>query len=59
MLACIPEDLYINSILYSWKIWRRIKFGSLVVCLHNRQIEIRQNFLLTYTYGDPVPNHQI
>ena len=35
-------------ILYSRKIWQRIKFGSLVVCLCNRQIKIHQNFLLAY-----------
>ena len=33
---------------YGWKNWRGIKFGSLVVCLYNRQIKIRQYFLLAY-----------
>ena len=33
---------------YSQKIWRGIKFGSLAVYLNNRQIKIRQNFLLAY-----------
>ena len=33
---------------YSQKIWRGIKFGGLAVCLCNRQIKIRQNFLLVY-----------
>ena len=33
---------------YSRKIWRRIKFGGLAVYLNNRQIKIRQNFLLAY-----------
>ena len=37
------------------------KFGGLAVYLNNRQIKIRQNFLLAYYYtcGDPVPNRQI
>ena len=48
------------TIPYSRKIWRGTKFGGLVDCLSNRQIKIRQNFLLAYMYmyGDPVPNHQ-
>ena len=48
------------AIPYSRKIWQGTKFGGLVDCLSNRQIKIRQNFLLAYMYmyGDPVPNHQ-
>ena len=46
-------------LLYSRKNWRGIKFGGLADCLSNRQIKIRQNFLLAYTYGDPIPNRQI
>ena len=38
------------SIPYSRKIWRGIKFGGLAVCLCNRQIKIRQNFLLAYIH---------
>ena len=33
---------------YSRKIWRGIKFGGLAVYYYNRQIKIRQNFLLAY-----------
>ena len=33
---------------YSRKIWQGIKFGSLAVCMSNRQIKISQNFLLAY-----------
>ena len=33
---------------YSRKIWRGIKFGGLAIYYYNRQIKIRQNFLLTY-----------
>ena len=33
---------------YSRKIWRGIKFGGLAVQSYNRQIKIRQNFLLAY-----------
>ena len=40
--------VYAIIVLYSWKIWRGIKFGSLAVCLSNRQIKIHQNFLLAY-----------
>ena len=36
-----------SVLLYSWRIWWAIKFGGLVVC-YNRQIKIRQNFLLAY-----------
>ena len=36
-------------ILYSQKIWRGIKFGSLAICLRNCQIKIRQYFILVYT----------
>ena len=35
---------------YSRKIWWGIKFGGLAVCLSNRQIKIRQNFLLAYIH---------
>ena len=38
--------LYHYKIPYSRKIWRGIKFGGLAVYLNNRQIKIRQNFLL-------------
>ena len=35
--------------MYSRKIWRGIKFGGLAVYnYYNRQIKIRQNFLLPY-----------
>ena len=40
--------IHYNHIPYSRKIWWRIKFGGLAVCLCNRQIKIRQNFLLVY-----------
>ena len=33
---------------YSRKIWRGIKFGGLAIYYYNRQIKIRQNFLLSY-----------
>ena len=33
---------------YSRKIWRGIKFGGLAVLYYNRQIKIRQIFLLAY-----------
>ena len=36
------------DVAYSQKIWRGMKFGGLAVCTSNRQIKIRQNFLLTY-----------
>ena len=36
------------AIPYSRKIWRGIKFGGLAVYYYNRQIKIRQNFLLAY-----------
>ena len=39
---------FLEEIPYSRKIWRGIKFGGLAVCLCNRQIKIRQNFLLVY-----------
>ena len=41
---------HIFHIPYSRKLWRGIKFGSLVVCLSNHQIKIRQNFLLAYIH---------
>ena len=37
-----------SRIPYSRKIWRGIKFGGLAVYYYNRQIKIRQNFLLIY-----------
>ena len=40
----------LHSLLYSRKIWRGIKFGSLAVFLCNYQIKIYQNFLLTYIH---------
>ena len=40
-------DVY-TLIPYSRKIWRGIKFGSLAVYYYNRQIKIRQNFLLAH-----------
>ena len=40
----------IGTIPYSRKIWQGIKFGSLAVYLNNRQIKIRQNFLLAYMH---------
>ena len=36
------------NIPYGQKIWRGIKFGGLAVYFNNRQIKIRQNFLLAY-----------
>ena len=45
----VRDEVYIFSVIpYSCKIWWRIRFGSLADCLSNRQIKIRQNFLLTY-----------
>ena len=41
-------ELYRAHIPYSRKIWRGIKFGCLAVYYYNRQIKIRQNFLLAY-----------
>ena len=38
----------LHCILYSRKIWQVIKFGGLAVYLCNRQIKIRQYFLLAY-----------
>ena len=38
----------LDNIPYSRKIWRGIKFGSLAVCLCNRQIKICQYSLLLY-----------
>ena len=38
----------IDMLPYSRKIWRGIKFGGLAVYYYNRQIKIRQNFLLAY-----------
>ena len=35
---------------YSRKIWRGIKYGSLVVYLRTHQIKIRQYFILAYIY---------
>ena len=44
----LPMDALVK-VLYSRKIWRGIKFGGLAVYnYYNRQIKIRQNFLLTY-----------
>ena len=37
-----------HALPYSRKIWRGIKFGGLAVYYYNRQIKIRQNFLLAY-----------
>ena len=37
-----------HNLPYSRKIWRGIKFGGLAVYYYNRQIKIRQNFLLAY-----------
>ena len=37
-------------ILYSWKIWQVIKFGSLAVYLWDNQIKIHQYFILAYTH---------
>ena len=46
-----------NTVLYSWKIWRGIKFGGLAC---DRHIKICQYFILAYIHmGDPLPNHQI
>ena len=42
------------------EIWWGIKFGSLAIYLCDHQIKIRQYFYTcTYTYGDPLPSHQI
>ena len=48
ILNYITHSSHSNVIPYSWKIWRGIKFGGLAVYLNNRQIKIRQNFLLAY-----------
>ena len=42
------ENSLILDVPYSRKIWWGIKFGRLAGCLSNRQIKIRQNFLLVY-----------
>ena len=42
--------IFLLYIPYSQKIWRGIKFGSLEVYSSDRQIKIRQNFLLTYMH---------
>ena len=39
-----------NNLPYSRKFWRGIKFGGLADRLSNRQIKIRQNFLLAYIH---------
>ena len=48
-------------LLYRWKIWRGIQFGGLAVYLYDRQIKIRQYYMLEYNYmyGDPLLNRQI
>ena len=49
-----PASVHVYPVIY------RIagKFGGLAVYITS-QIEIHQNFLLAYTYGNSVPNHQI
>ena len=45
---------------YSWKVWQGIKFGGLIVCLHNCEIKIYQISLLTYNICTAVrTNHQV
>ena len=48
-VCTIKNNLASCIILYSWKIWRGIKFGGLAVCMSTAKLKSKiQNFLLAY-----------
>ena len=49
-VGCILSLIHTMYIPYSRKFWRGIKFGGLAVNLCNRQIKIRQYFILVYIH---------
>ena len=49
-VASALTGIHRDSLPYSRKFWRGIKFGGLVVNLCNRQIKIHQYFILTYIH---------
>ena len=60
-LLLVLQELHsdiIHSVIhriYSQKIWRGIKFGSLVVYLCNHHIKIRHYFILVYNIHIAIP----
>ena len=43
-------EYLVSTLLYSWKIWQGIKFGSLAVYLCNCHIKIHQYFIHVLAY---------
>ena len=58
-LGIVLQRIIIIKILYSRKIWRGIKFGSLAVNITTAKLKSAKFPTRIYMYGDPVPNHQI